>query len=222
MLDPTDAGRAKARPLKKKQTFTLPTSLTEGDEDEDDFTVDKTNLSMTLGANSSMLDKSSFLQDTDGLNFKGLAYGKEFDYILKDQTKRAKRESKRKTRRVRYEEDEEEEEEQFMLNDDDFRPIDDDQHVMFDDQNVNEQQFESQFGHVGGNKEYQSSDPLNETKYEEKFEMLCRQHLQSFNQAAERYAAETQLSKRVGYWNKRLMPVLEAEENRQEFNIRER
>jgi len=49
--------------------------------------------------------------------------------------------------------------------------------------------------------------------------MLCRQHLQSFSQAAQRYAAETQLSKRVGYWNKRLVPVLEAEEDREEFNI---
>lgn len=126
MLDPTDAGRVKARPLKKKQTFTLPASLAGGEEEEEEdvsMSMNRTNLSMTLGANTSM-NKSSFLADQDGLNFKGLAFGKEFDYVLKDQTKRSKKGRKgRGGRRVRYAEEDEEEEVSVMNDDDDDEMI---------------------------------------------------------------------------------------------------
>jgi len=258
MLDPNDAGHVKARPLKKKATFKLPASLTGEEEEEDDVNTSM-NLSTTLAANSSMLNnQSSVLMDNDGLTFRGLAYGKEFNYILKDQTKKNNR-SRRKGKRVHYQQEEEEEEEEFMIDEQEFQQQEvGDQvsrssllkqsccswssykprqfayltlpflslslllsQIMMDQQNVDEQQFETQFGHShkDGVENDNINNPMNETRYEEKFEMLCRQHLQSFSRAAERYAAETHLSKRVSGWNNRLVPVLEQEENREEFNI---
>lgn len=51
------------------------------------------------------------------------------------------------------------------------------------------------------------------------FEELCRAHIRAFAQGAEKYAAETQLSKRVGEWQGRLAPILEEEGERPEFDI---
>lgn len=53
----------------------------------------------------------------------------------------------------------------------------------------------------------------------ETFEELCRAHLRAFARGAEKYAAETQLSRRVGDWQSRLSPILEEEEKRPEFDI---
>lgn len=53
----------------------------------------------------------------------------------------------------------------------------------------------------------------------ETFEELCRAHLRAFVRGAEKYAAETQLSRRVGDWQGRLAPILEEEEQRPEFDI---
>ena len=51
------------------------------------------------------------------------------------------------------------------------------------------------------------------------FEALCRAHIKAFAKGAERYKTETNLSKRVGDWQGRLRPLLEAEEVRPEFDI---
>ena len=51
------------------------------------------------------------------------------------------------------------------------------------------------------------------------FEELCRAHIRSFAKGAQAYAAETKLSKRVGDWHNRLVPILEEEENRPAFDI---
>jgi hypothetical protein len=51
------------------------------------------------------------------------------------------------------------------------------------------------------------------------FEELCRAHIQKFAKGAEKYAAETQLSLRVGDWQERLSPLLQEEEQRPEFDI---
>ncbi|CAB9526621.1 Condensin-2 complex subunit H2 [Seminavis robusta] len=51
------------------------------------------------------------------------------------------------------------------------------------------------------------------------FEELCRAHVQEFARTASAYANETRLSKRVGEWHERLVPILELEENRHEFDI---
>ena len=53
------------------------------------------------------------------------------------------------------------------------------------------------------------------------FEELCRAHIQAFAKGAEAYAAETRLSKRVGDWHDNLIPILEEEEHRPEFDIYE-
>jgi len=52
------------------------------------------------------------------------------------------------------------------------------------------------------------------------FETLCRAHLHEFAKGAEKYAIETQLSKRVKTWQSKLAVILEEEEERPEFNIR--
>jgi len=51
------------------------------------------------------------------------------------------------------------------------------------------------------------------------FEELCRAHLRKFAKSAEIYAAETQLTKRVGAWQTSLAPLLEEQEKRPVFDI---
>mmetsp|Transcript_21405 Transcript_21405/g.44920 ORF Transcript_21405/g.44920 Transcript_21405/m.44920 type:complete len:893 (-) Transcript_21405:98-2776(-) len=51
------------------------------------------------------------------------------------------------------------------------------------------------------------------------FEELCQAHLRKFSKTAEVYAAETQLTKRVGIWQAGLAPILEEQEHRAEFDI---
>lgn len=53
----------------------------------------------------------------------------------------------------------------------------------------------------------------------ETFEALCRAHIKAFAKGAEKYASETQLTRRVGEWQSRLLPILESEEERPEFDI---
>ena len=55
--------------------------------------------------------------------------------------------------------------------------------------------------------------------YTNTFEELCRAHLRKFAKSAEIYAAETQLTKRVGRWQMGLAPLLEVQEDRPEFDI---
>jgi condensin-2 complex subunit H2 len=74
-----------------------------------------------------------------------------------------------------------------------------------------------QFNAVFGSEEKLSS----ESKQNDflSFDDLCRAHLKEFARGAERYAVETQLSKRVSLWQDKLATVLEEEEQRPEFNI---
>ena len=55
--------------------------------------------------------------------------------------------------------------------------------------------------------------------HQQTFEELCRAHLRQFARSAEKYAAETQLSRRVGTWQAGLEPMLEEQERRPEFDI---
>jgi len=52
------------------------------------------------------------------------------------------------------------------------------------------------------------------------FDALCRAHLHEFAKGAEKYAIETQLSKRVKTWQNKLAVILDEEEERLVFNIR--
>ena len=51
------------------------------------------------------------------------------------------------------------------------------------------------------------------------FEELCRAHIRAFAKGAEKYRAETNLTKRVGDWQSKLSPILEEEAARPEFDI---
>lgn len=51
------------------------------------------------------------------------------------------------------------------------------------------------------------------------FEELCRAHIQTFTRGAEKYHAETNLTKRVGDWQSKLSPILEDEAQRPDFDI---
>jgi condensin-2 complex subunit H2 len=54
---------------------------------------------------------------------------------------------------------------------------------------------------------------------ERTFEELCRAHLKEFAKGAEKYAMESQLSKRVDSWQSKVSIVLQEEEERPEFDI---
>lgn len=51
------------------------------------------------------------------------------------------------------------------------------------------------------------------------FEELCRAHIAEFARGAEKYAASTNLTRRVDEWQNRLKPILEQEETRAAFDI---
>ena len=54
-----------------------------------------------------------------------------------------------------------------------------------------------------------------------KFEALCRAHLKEFTKGAEKYAVKSKLSKRVGLWQDKVTHVLEDEEHRPVFDIKD-
>eukprot|EP01038_Epipyxis_sp_PR26KG_P012255 gene12255-16432_t len=64
------------------------------------------------------------------------------------------------------------------------------------------------------NEELFSSEGANNT-----YEMICRKHINSFLQGAEKYARETQLSQRVSEWTKRLEPILREQEAAPQYDI---
>ena len=51
------------------------------------------------------------------------------------------------------------------------------------------------------------------------FEELCRSHVRAFARSAEQFASETKLSLRVGEWQSRLIPKLQEEDERPNFDI---
>jgi condensin-2 complex subunit H2 len=60
---------------------------------------------------------------------------------------------------------------------------------------------------------------LSELRQHKTFEELCREHIKELAKKAEKYASETQLSKRVGLWQSQIIPVLAVEEKRPDFEI---
>lgn len=51
------------------------------------------------------------------------------------------------------------------------------------------------------------------------YEMLCRKHIENFMKGAEKYAKETNLSRRVSDWTSRLEPLLQQQEQAPAFDI---
>ena len=219
------------------KTFTLPPGLT---EDGSSAEIDNS-LSMNT---STSVDKSSFVVEDEQLKLRGLAYGKEFAYVAEGIKKR-KAAKKRKNRggnwygrgrgkdtREAEEEEEEDDDNQFEMNGDDedfaFGMNDDDgsgTKAQNGPQNVDTDQFEDMFGTGRVKSEVEDkrygSNPMDETRFEERFEQLCKAHLRTFAAGAERYAAESQLTKRVADWSFKLQPALKEEEEREDFDIHE-
>lgn len=157
-----------------------------------------------------------------------LIFEGEFQYILKAEVKR-KMAEKRKLKRLQMEKTTlssaavvSNERFDDMYNDDDdndgpgFEICDgDDNYSVGNDcqsshgNNSNDQDFGGIFStyyHEDGNEE-------------RTFEELCRAHLKEFAKGAEKYAMESQLSKRVDSWQSKVSIVLQEEEERPEFDI---
>ena len=219
----------KAKLVKEKEvdyTFRLST-----------FSTD--NFDSTIVSVKEALKRRSSLDEneTDGMNDKSLnwqlpnnplIFEDEFRYIAKAEVKR-KTTEKRKLKRLqmeklslstaaivsnqRFEE---------MYHDDE-----DDEGIGFDigggddDYSVNNK-YDSHHAHESVGQDFggifgaYSSDEGNE---ERTFEELCRVHLREFAKGAEKYAMESQLSKRVDSWQSKVSIVLQEEEERPEFDI---
>ena len=50
-------------------------------------------------------------------------------------------------------------------------------------------------------------------------EDLCRQHMEAFMHGVEKFTRETKLGKRVAEWETKIVPVLEEQDQREEFDI---
>ncbi|GMH93703.1 hypothetical protein TrST_g6089 [Triparma strigata] len=237
LVDPHRNPDGRNRPLKKGKTFTIPVGIME-DGSLDNSQVNETSLNA-----STSINKSSFVVKDENLKLKGLAYGQEFAYVAKEIKKRKatkKRRSKKANnwygkKKKKYVEDlEEEEEEEQQDYDDGFGAGDDDEggFSAFEGagpQNVDDERFNKMFGGAAAvgddgeddDEKYYNRNPMEETRFEEKFESLCKAHLRAFAAGAERYAAESQLTKRVADWSFKLQPTLQSEEKRTAFDIHE-
>ena len=51
------------------------------------------------------------------------------------------------------------------------------------------------------------------------YEDLCRQHMESFMHGVEKFTHETKLVKRVNEWETRIVPMLEEQDKREQFDI---
>lgn len=60
-----------------------------------------------------------------------------------------------------------------------------------------------------------TSDPNRQLSYED----ICRQHIKSFMQGAEKYVRETNLSKQVNDWQSKLNPILKEQDQHPPFDI---
>lgn len=165
------------------------------------------------------------------LSFNTLAYGSEFVYIIESETKRKAAERRKlkqsdfkysiKTAEVINEH--ERFQDMYGDNDDDdnydegpaFELIgnanDHDSNELHVSEDRNEDQFQTNPFDEVFNKE---SSPRGQT-----FEELCRAHLKEFAKGAEKFAVESQLSKRVSQWQSKIEKILVEEETRPEFDI---
>eukprot|EP01035_Chromulina_nebulosa_P017504 gene17504-23061_t len=62
-------------------------------------------------------------------------------------------------------------------------------------------------------------EEYNDINHNSFYEKLCRQHIDSFMHGAEKYARETQLSKRVTDWTNKLDPILREQEKIPAYDI---
>ena len=208
------------------------------DEDEDDVerTMDISDTSLQLGKG-----RRHYLEL---LKSNGLIFGDEFAHVTKAHSKH--RDTIRKQRRLQQQEAQKKAEANIMDFDDDYGGGgfdfggDDDNdsfgHHDFgnpnNDENNNESIHRSNVDFnfnaiddvfasaVGGfDENHNNDDDYFANNGQQTFEELCRAHLRKFAKSAEVYAAETQLTRRVGAWQAGLAPLLEEQEKRPEFDI---
>eukprot|EP00978_Attheya_sp_CCMP212_P037512 scaffold177553_cov49-Attheya_sp.AAC.1 len=158
---------------------------------------------------------------------RGLAFGNEFAYIAKAHAKR--KAAERREQRKLMAENPTSAQAQAAAYHDDFDDDNDDAGGFNfggndDDDNIIEQPDENDMplSNVGmtslddafadGNVEHNDGDSINYDA--QTFEALCRAHIKAFARGAEKYASETNLTRRVGKWQSRLCPILEEEEKR--------
>ena len=169
--------------------------------------------------------------DMPEIPMKGLIFGDEFLYIANEtaRLKRALARDESKQSKIAQQNMEEKEHNKYVDDDDGFGAMD----YGGDDDDGGDYGFggddddqQDEIGNTGvGNLDdmfkshhHEGDDDGIETEGKT-FEELCRAHIQAFAKGAEAYAAETRLSKRVGDWHDNLIPILENEEHRPEFDI---
>jgi condensin-2 complex subunit H2 len=163
------------------------------------------------------------------LSVKGLAFGDEFLYVAKAQAK-YKAAEKRRLKRIQSET--RNESQNAAIANEKFADIyddndDDDEGGAFDfaggdddySAGGNNESTEGldAFGGVFGNEI--GGDGNGNGAEHQTFEELCRAHLKEFAKGAERFAVETQMSKKVSSWQARLEVILAEEDARREFDI---
>ena len=178
------------------------------------------------------------------LQSNGLIFGEEFAYIQKMHVKH--RDALRKQRRLQRQEiqkkvesplfNEDEDNISFGGGGDDYDlgdedndygeeyvgPADDAAEDGQQKSNVDFDTIDNVFAQSRGTSRFDADAYLDDADYDghrQTFEELCRAHLRQFARSAEKYAAETQLSRRVGTWQAGLEPMLEEQERRPEFDI---
>jgi len=216
-------------------------AMREEDEIGDGDTLDQSEVSIQPNQNGGRHLK--FLQQ---LRQQKLIFGEEFAYVAKAHGKH--REALRKQRRLEQQEileAKKKAEERNIFDDDDhedyggggidfgggddddsfggqdFGNINDDGNESIHRSNVDFNAIDDVFGTGGGVAfdENDYNDDFANGAQHQTFEELCRAHLRKFAKSAEVYAAETQLTKRVGAWQEGLAPLLEEQEQRPEFDI---
>jgi condensin-2 complex subunit H2 len=185
----------------------------------------------TSAAECELMEPFSY-KKTKSLSLHTLAYGSEFHYILKSQSKRkAANRKKQKQTHLKYRNEtaevidaSERFHDMYGDNDDDDDDDDDnhdgpafdfvDDHESTDLQTPNENNVKD--CHVDA---FDGVFVNEKTFGDRTFEELCRAHLKEFAKGAEKFAVESQLSKRVSNWQSKIENVLCVEERRPEFNI---
>jgi Protein of unknown function (DUF1032). len=166
------------------------------------------------------------------LSFNTLAYGSEFVYIIESETKRKAAERRKlKQSDIKYsikttEVINEHERFQDMYGDNDDDDNYDDEGPAFE-LIGNTDDHDSSELHVSQerNEDQFQMNPFDEVFNRESssrgqtFEELCRAHLKEFAKGAEKFAVESQLSKRVSQWQSKIEKILVEEETRPEFDI---
>lgn len=223
LLDPHDPGCSKPRPLKVGITYKLPPTEDTGNTkhiDSISYIPEEIQVCKDTG-------KIIFIRTLEKPPLLGLAFGNEFSYMA-NANKRKERlaRTKQKILAQTIEMPANDNNNNNMFDYDDGDDDDDGGAYENDDNNYGNIDHEVE-GNVnaailehcfdGNHAEKQNVFTISEQH--KTFEELCREHMKEFAKKADKYAADTQLSKRVSKWQSQLLPILELEEERPDFDI---